>query len=805
MSNQKKLYLEMLEEGRRRYRRNLHKAREQGQESRTMYARRLMQMTLETYIEAIQGWIKSVSSTRAGARHACLPILETLDIPSTAAVAMATMIDLSASRTSYPHMIMRVAKSVFDEYRFSHFKAEAPVLWKKLQGQLEQCRDTRHRSIVLACTMRRSIEKNPKLHVPIWPIRLRGHLGTVLLEILKDSTGIITTTNTRATGSKKTKTLVCLSPEVMEWAEDFHVRAETLFPIWMPMVNQPEPWTTPFVGGYDKEFIEGGTLIKARGEEYVRKVIGEADLTEVYESLNLLQSTRWKVNTPVLDVIQHIRQQGHDDLDIPGIQDEPDPARPANIDTCTVARAEWKAKAAQTHLRNVSTRAKRLRINRCVQMAEKFRGAQSIYFPYQLDFRGRAYCSHSYLSPQGDDLSKALLLFATGKPVWNEDDVKWLAIHGANTFGVDKVPFDDRVQWVHDNEALIIRCAEDALSETFWHTADKPWQFLAWCYEWYRYTQKGYGFFTYLPVQIDGTNNGLQILSILARDEVGARETNCSDTPEPFDIYGAVARSVCRTMEEDKENLAAKFWLEFGVDRKTVKRSVMIVPYGGTFFSSEEYIKVWYKETLRKRKTAPLSLDLEFKYIRYLNKIAWAAVCDHTQCAQSVMDWMMKCAGILCKEKKKVKWTTPQGLPVQQDYFNQKKINIQTALGQKYKWTRVTIDDIDKTDNRRNTNAVSPNFVHSLDAAVLHETIRIGYKMNITDFSVVHDSFGTHCTNTTELAAALRFSVMRLFEPNLLAILHEEFQSQTDTVLPLPPELGNFNLDQVAAATYMFA
>lgn len=794
----------MVTKGRERYLRNLHLAREQNQESRTAYARRLIQLTTETYSEAIKEWITQAKRNKVGAKHACLEYIEKVDPLTTAVITLSTVIDLSAKQASYPHTIMRIAKALFDEYRFTHFKKTAPVLWKKLQEQMKRCRDNRHRTIVLTYTMRKSTIKNPNLEVDIWPTRMRAHLGTVLLELLKDTTGIVETQTVHKVGSKQNKTLVTLTEETMKWAEEFHQLVENKFPIWMPMINEPEDWTTPFLGGYDREYIEGGTLIKARGQDYVKQVLENTDISKVYESINLLQKTPWKINKEVLQVIEQIKDYGNFDLDIPSFEDKPLPAKPADIETNKAALKKWKAQVTQTHLENVSSRAKRLRIFRCVDLASKFSEYPAIYFPYQLDFRGRAYCSHSYLSPQGDDLSKALLIFANGKPVFNESDVRWLAIHGANTFGVDKVSFDDRVSWVHENESKIMKVVEDPIQNTMWHEADKPWQFLAWCFEWYKYIQKGYGFITHLPVQIDGSNNGLQILSILARDEEGAKETNCIDHQAPVDIYGAVAKSVVEELKKATEAEAA-YWLDFGIDRKTVKRSVMIVPYGGTFFSSEEYIKDWYTEQARKRKIVTTDLKLLSSRLRYLSKIVWTAVCDHTKCAQTIMAWMMKCASILCKEDKKITWITPLNFPVRQDYVNQKKVNIQTALGEKFKWTRISIDDPTIVDKRRNINAISPNFVHSLDASILHETVRMSSKMGITDLNVVHDSFGTHCTNVEELSASLRFSAYQLFQPDLLSKLHEDLQRLTDTQLPRPPELGLYDVSNILNATYMFA
>jgi DNA-directed RNA polymerase len=43
---------------------------------------------------------------------------------------------------------------------------------------------------------------------------------------------------------------------------------------------------------------------------------------------------------------------------------------------------------------------------------------------------------------------------------------------------------------------------------------------------------------------MDASNNGIQILSLLSRDEVGGAATNVSQTSIPADLYEAVAERV---------------------------------------------------------------------------------------------------------------------------------------------------------------------------------------------------------------------------------------------------------------------
>ena len=64
--------------------------------------------------------------------------------------------------------------------------------------------------------------------------------------------------------------------------------------------------------------------------------------------------------------------------------------------------------------------------------------AQTIYFPMNLDFRGRVYPIPPHLNHLGNDLCRGLLSFARRKPL-GERGLFWLKIQVANLFGNDKV------------------------------------------------------------------------------------------------------------------------------------------------------------------------------------------------------------------------------------------------------------------------------------------------------------------------------------------------------------------------------
>jgi Autographiviridae RNA polymerase len=187
------------------------------------------------------------------------------------------------------------------------------------------------------------------------------------------------------------------------------------------------------------------------------------------------------------------------------------------------------------------------------------------------------------LNPQGDDVNRALVTFANGKPITTDEQGSWLAIHGANCYGIDKVSFVERVRWVERNERMILASAADPLENLDWSKADEPWQFLAFCFEWAAFQREGFGFASSLPVRMDGTCNGLQHFSALLRDEKGGAAVNLIASEAPQDIYQHVADRVVEILS-GKNDAMAKEWLGIEITRDLVKKSAEVqyeMHYGG--------------------------------------------------------------------------------------------------------------------------------------------------------------------------------------------------------------------------------
>ena len=117
---------------------------------------------------------------------------------------------------------------------------------------------------------------------------------------------------------------------------------------------------------------------------------------------------------------------------------------------------------------------------------------RTFWHHYTYDFRGRKYVSTAYLHEQGSDVARGLLLRADCKRL-TEQGYYWLLISIASNWAgscgradgykTDKIPLQDRIEWVLKNEAKLISYAEAPKVNTGWYDADAPWQFLAACRE----------------------------------------------------------------------------------------------------------------------------------------------------------------------------------------------------------------------------------------------------------------------------------------------------------------------------------
>lgn len=545
---------------------------------------------------------------------------------------------------------------------------------------------------------------------------------------------------------------------------------------------------------------------------YLKK-LNDTDLSQELKCVNALQRTAFAINHPVLEVIRHFWDQGNALAGLPNRDNLTPPPYPFDKNPDQLSEYEyeqfkkWKMKRKVVFDDNNRNLSKRIAVERTIQLAEDYAQYPAFYFVWQCDFRGRKYPVGEFMTPQSADWAKALMTFADGVDVNTADDAQWLAIHGANCFGVDKVSLTDRELWAYAHSDLAIEVAQNPYDNRWWIEADEPWQFLAWCFEWAGWRTQGPGFVTHLPCAADGSVNGLQHLSAILRDSRGGKAVNLTPSEKPEDLYSDVARLATQQIEAEaaEGNDLAQAVLKMGITRKHTKRSCMIVPYSGTLYACKDYIAEAIKETLNG-EAPPWGEDRHNEAVNYIASHVWTSIQGVVSSAKEVMDFLKDVGRVCAKENKAMEWITPSGFLVRQAYPEMDKCRIKTNIDGSVislSWQKALQDSINLN---RSVNGASPNFIHSLDASALTLTVNKCVDVGIEDFAMVHDSYGTHSPNMPALSTLLREAFVDMYEDNdVLEQLRSYVSSYVDGDLPEVPQKGDLDITEVLHSPYFFA
>lgn len=811
-----------------RYNRDLNKAIEKNQQAGTKYGVKLLQGGIEKFSQFIENQCNTIT---VGQRATAISIMEPykeekdfFDIVSY--ITLRTILDGITMRNLANQIATKIASGVEDELRLREFERQAKPLFNKIMQQLEKKNSYRHkRRVLVHCMSKFDIQWTP------WNTSKKAKLGVWLLICCETCTGLINTVN-RKLGKNQTPKYVEATKATLDWIEKVNSKEEILSPLYWPTIIQPRKWKGVYNGGYWNTVIKQLPLIKTRNTNLLEEYNNRTDeMASMYQAVNHIQDTPWRINKNLYNLLKEIKEKGLSIGKLPPMEPLEEPISPVPDKDATEWLANPENKERFIHFKrekdriktyNVRTQSKRIAVSKVLYLANKFLEEPEIYFPHQLDFRGRAYPISMFLNPQGVEYARALLEFSDGKRMGDSPNSgKWLAIHTANVYGMDKLSITEREQWTKDNSDIICEVAKDPWSSvSFWEAADKPMLFMAAAFEWASYMEKGDNHITHLPVSVDGTCNGLQIFSLLLRDEVGGYATNLIPSDEPQDIYNIVAEKTKEVLEKETSNEplhkkkfpmplkdVAKKWLEIGINRKITKRPVMVVPYSGTLYACRQYVEDYLTELEDDNKHQPFGSD-KFHPSQYLAKIIWEQINTTVIKAREAMDWLQHMSRLAASENIPVVWRTPIGFEVQQKYQKPKNTRVETNIGGKI--TKLSFaEETHVLNRRRQATGVAPNYIHSMDSASMMLTVNKCYSKGIKDFCMIHDSYGTHATNVEDLSISLREVFVEIFEENWLEKFRDDIcqllsEKNKKKVKPIP-EFGKLQINEILKSKYFFA
>lgn len=801
----------MVQRGVDSYNRAQSEAEKNGRGSETVYARRLLREYMLPLTEALRDFVET---KRPGTRGRIRPLLAQVAPEKAMFMALQSLFNSFTFDAPLASLAVRIGRMVEDEIRFTRFEEQHGDYYRAIIEDFRRkgTQDYRYKHRVLTHKANEHVDQWLE-----WTPTERAEIGMKLLDIILINTDLVDKVEFRQHG--KTKVLLKPTADALKWVDEHNDYAALLYPDKMPCIIPPDDWTGLDQGGfYSPELRQQTPLVKTNSKRHV-SAIKRADLSRVMDAVNHLQKTPWEVNAEVLTIVKAVWAKN---LSIGMPQREPltvpdSPFKGRDKETLTEAEQEaltdWKREAVEIYTQEKERVSKCFQITRILRMANEYSLHGKFWYVWYADFRGRLYTATASFSPQGPDLAKGTIRLANGKAL-GERGWFWLRVHGANRYGYDKVSYEDRVQWVDTNREKFLAAANDPLSHRdVWATADKPYQFLAWLFEYrdcYAHMDLGCGpesFVSRVAVGLDGSCNGLQNFSAALRDDIGGRATNLVPSSVPADIYSEVAQVATGKLHAaatDPESAAiAARWIAFcekhgkgAIPRSMAKRPVMTLPYGATRQSCTQYIFLSILEMDREH------FEGNFKAACWLTPLLWESIGEVVIAARAAMDWLQKCSSAISKENNPVIWDTNDGFRVFQGTMKIETVRVQTQLAGRFDLRVGNYSD--KIDGIRQRNAIAPNFVHSQDAAHLRETIRRCALAGLNDVSVIHDDYGTYAADTDKLHQIIREAFVSLYEDHDPLMSFKEYQESVGFDLPELPPKGSLDIKGVLTSRYFF-
>ncbi|KAF1839411.1 DNA/RNA polymerase [Decorospora gaudefroyi] len=776
------------------------------------------------------------------------PWLEKCKPESLAAMTVARAITSSVKDRAGGHALKVSALSISLGSDISdHIESEAEArrdAFLKKQRKQTRAQLSKQLSRTAQETSSKSATSNPfSYEKSQLPVTVRAKLGAICIELLLEAATLTVTADDPRTGNKVSRNIAAFHHQIGFFQgknigvivphHDLIAKLQTdsvhsIHSVRLPMVVEPRPWSGFQNGGY---YTIPQSVVRQKGGDrsqraYAQSAIDNGDMDQVMAGLDVLGRVPWQINAPVLQVMAQVWNNGESiggligDSSIASVERPQEPPADATYQE----RAKWGQALKEYENYVGGLHSQRCFQNFQLETARAFVNEKSIFFPHNVDFRGRAYPVPPILNHIGADLARGLLKFGRGKELGTVG-LQWLKIHLANLYGFDKASLREREQFAMDNINEIYDSATSPLDgRRWWAKAEDPWQCLACCMELKNALDSPdpTRYLSQLPVHQDGTCNGLQHYAALGGDHAGARQVNLEPSDRPQDIYTGVAELVKEMVaKEAAQGMPVATFINGYITRKVVKRTVMTNVYGVTFMGAKAQVQDELKSTFpnfrptdKIRSLGSVALYVALKIFEALGKIFNGA--------QEIQYWLGECGerittSITAEQIKRIQnrfegldpsllvyesqfaapkkitasqlnklnksmenfktsiiWTTPLKMPIVQPYRKDMTKVIKTKVQNITVTKKSASDEVDK---RKQLQAFPPNFIHSLDASHMTLSALKANEMGL-DFAAVHDSFWTHACDIPNLNVILRDAFVRMHSEDIINRLAAEFEAR---------------------------
>lgn len=558
----------------------------------------------------------------------------------------------------------------------------------------------------------------------------------------------------------------------------------------MPMLEPPIPWRIEdgkAIGGYREKQID-----------LIRGFISDKNYDKidqrVLDAINYIQAQPWRINERLLHTVENDlkepqksefskfpfpqMEEGLFDLDL---DDKKATKGILSKDLAEIRdkRREymdaidlWKSERFSYESAVGKFRAVKL----AVEVAKDYVG-KVIYMPHSFDFRGRVYPVPIGAQPQGSDAIKAILEYAEGE-VLTERGEQWAWAYLASLYGDDKLPFEERV------------ARGKTLIDVDYTEADEPYQFLAHQIELEKFLDnKNYKFNG--RVHLDACNSGSQFASAITGDLSGCLATNVivsrDDNNDIIrqDAYMLVADkaveecdNVLKKAKKEFDKLALEnvpkikeLLIENG--RKICKQPVMVSNYGGTPGGRMNILYEYLRDN-----------NIDRKYVNkrvagLMSRIIGDSIQGVLTGGKAFEQYIHQMNNLIAAGNKGITWTTDDGFFVTHKKYKMHSTKFSVHMPSSRKKVTINVaQSSNDTDNRRMKMAISPNYIHSLDAELLRKVALRMKEIGIKDSDWIHDSFGCHPNYVDDMLRITKEEFLAMIKRNPLDILHKELVAQ---------------------------
>ena len=333
--------------------------------------------------------------------------------------------------------------------------------------------------------------------------------------------------------------------------------------------------------------------------------------------------------------------------------------------------------------------------------------------------------------------------------------------------------------------------------------ADEPYQFLAHQLEMKKFLKNPKMEFRG-RIHLDACNSGSQFTSAITGDLSGCIATNVIPTINKYggqdrqDAYLLVSDKALNLTEEliesekkkiskdikngkvenkdvyDSLKIFRSLLIEKG--RKVCKTPVMVSNYGGTAGGRADIIWNQLREFGVDRKWITKSNSSRY------SKIIGDSISGVLNGGKAFENYIQKMNNLIAKQNAPVIWNTDDGFHVvhfKNKQEKSKKVRVLLPNARRQTVLSKTVFS-DKLSVPKMKSAISPNYVHSLDAELLRKVAYRMFEEGIVDSDWIHDSFGCHPNHVDLMLNITKEEFREMVSRKPLEKLDSELRSQMD-------------------------